>query len=76
MAQIDNDTSLSGVIRSRRLAAEVSQQHLAELAGCSIATVGLLERGYEPQHSEVVGRVLDTLDKLGAAREPEETAAA
>lgn len=66
---MDNGTSLSGLIRSRRLAARVSQQHLAELAHCSIATVGLLERGYEPMKSEVVDRVLAALDEMDTARE-------
>jgi transcriptional regulator with XRE-family HTH domain len=35
-------------LRERRLAAGLSQEHLARLADCSTATVRIVERGYWP----------------------------
>jgi transcriptional regulator with XRE-family HTH domain len=46
-----------GDLRARRLAAGLSQQRLAELAGCSISFLGLLERGMTPKRSDVLPRI-------------------
>jgi transcriptional regulator with XRE-family HTH domain len=41
----------------------MSQQALAEAAGCSIASVALFERGLAPEHSEVLPRIERALDE-------------
>jgi transcriptional regulator with XRE-family HTH domain len=51
-----------GDLRSRRIAAGLTQQRVADLAGCSISIVGLLERGLTPEHSSVIPRILAVLD--------------
>jgi transcriptional regulator with XRE-family HTH domain len=58
-------TNQAGSIRDRRKAAGLSQQRLAELAGCSLSAVYLLEKGFSPAHSaprEKVERVLACFD--------------
>lgn len=55
-------------IKERRLAVGISQQKLAELAECSIATVRLVENGW--QASE------EMLARITAVLEDEEKAAA
>jgi transcriptional regulator with XRE-family HTH domain len=47
-------------LRARRAALGISQQRLAELAGCSLSMVRVLESGYEPETS----RVLDRIDRV------------
>lgn len=56
-------------LASRRKAAGLSQQQLAHLAGCSIAMVSLLERGYSPDNSDVLQRLEAAIDEH--AREQE-----
>ena len=50
------------LIRERRQALGLSQQKLAQLADCSLASVSLLERGYRPGRSEVIPAILSVLD--------------
>jgi transcriptional regulator with XRE-family HTH domain len=45
-----------------RRAAGLSQQRLAELADCSLAAVALFERGYQPDTSAVLPRILAVLN--------------
>lgn len=59
-----------GGLRARREAAGLSQQRLAELAGCSIATIGLYEGAYSPARSTVLERVLAVLDEERPAGGP------
>lgn len=47
-------------LRDRRKRAGLSQQALAEIAGCSVSIVRLLESGYDPPRSAVRDR-LDAL---------------
>lgn len=60
-----NDTTASGgTLRDQRRRVGLSQQTLADLAGCSISIVRLLERGYEPSHSATrtrIGQILEAL---------------
>jgi DNA-binding XRE family transcriptional regulator len=48
-------------LRAQRKAAKLSQERLAALAGCSTSMVKLLERGYDPERSDVLQRVLAIL---------------
>jgi transcriptional regulator with XRE-family HTH domain len=52
-------------LRAMRRDAGLSQQRVAELAHCSIATVALLERGYRPNTSDVLPRIVDALNEEG-----------
>ena len=54
-----NATAPSGVLlRAARKAAGLSQQRVAELAGCSVSYVRVLEAGYRPENdSDVLGRI-------------------
>ena len=52
-----NATLAPGGLRDQRRAAGLSQQRLAELAGCSVSAVRLFERGYQPEPSAVRERV-------------------
>lgn len=65
-----NRKCATGGIRARREAAGLSQQRLAELACCSIATIGLYEGGYSPARSTVLERVLAVLDEERPADGP------
>jgi predicted transcriptional regulator len=56
--------TLAGDVRSRRLAAGLSQLDLVQRAGCSWSTIRLFDRGHTPAHSDTVARVLAI---LGAA---------
>lgn len=49
-------------LRQRRVQAGLSQQRVAELADCSIASIRLFEQGYSPKHSEVLERLRKVLD--------------
>jgi transcriptional regulator with XRE-family HTH domain len=60
-------------LRERRLAAGLSQQRLAELAGVSFHMVTLLDNGYAPARSRVRARVLAALAQL-EGNEPAEAA--
>ncbi len=51
-------------IREHRIAAGLSQQQLAEMVRCSISMIGLLERGYRPAHSEVLGQITAMLNHV------------
>lgn len=53
----NNTNGGGGDIRQRRRALGVSQLELAQLAECSPAMVGLLDRGYRPHRSAVLDRV-------------------
>lgn len=57
-----NATGRRGGLHERRKAAGLSQQRLAELAGCSLTFVRVLEAGYEPATSAVLPRILAVLD--------------
>lgn len=53
-------------IREQRRAAGLSQDRLARLAGCSVAMMIAIERGYIPRRSRVlpeIERVLATLNE-------------
>jgi transcriptional regulator with XRE-family HTH domain len=60
-------------LRARRLAAGLSQQRLAELAGVSFHMVTLLDNGYAPARSAVRTKVLTALEQL-EGQEPAEAA--
>ena len=64
----------TGAIRSARKAAGLSQEQLAQRAGCSTAYVRVLEGGYapDPDASPVYAQVLDVLND---ERRPAEAAA-
>lgn len=49
-------------LRAARRAAGLSQQELAQRAGCSIAYLRLLERGFAPDRSTVLPRIVHALD--------------
>jgi transcriptional regulator with XRE-family HTH domain len=49
-------------LRSMRRAAGLSQQRVAELAGCSLQAVALYERGYQPETSAVLPRIRAVLN--------------
>ncbi len=51
-------------VRSRRRAAGLSQQDLAQRAHCSLSVVRLFDRGYTPEHSATLARVERVLDQL------------
>jgi transcriptional regulator with XRE-family HTH domain len=57
-----NATDRSGGLREQRRAAGLSQQRVAELAGCSLTFVRVLEAGYEPVTSNVLPRIEAVLD--------------
>ena len=46
-----------GLIRRRRIAAGLSQQRVAEDAGCSLSYVRLIEAGMTPTRSAVLPRI-------------------
>lgn len=54
-------------LRERRQRAGLSQQRLAELAGCSVSMLRLLEGGMRPAESEVLPRVEALLAEHEAA---------
>lgn len=61
-----------GGYRERRLAVGLSQQELAHQAGCSIAYIRVIERGYTPAKlatSPVFGRVEEALRLAEASDE-------
>ncbi len=64
-------TNASSVgVREQRLARGLSQQRVAELAGCSLNMVRLLEAGYQPTSSRVAPRIAEVLARSQvAARE-------
>jgi transcriptional regulator with XRE-family HTH domain len=51
-------------LRERRLAAGISLQAIAKRAGVSYSMVQLLDRGYQPGHSDVRTKVLAALEQL------------
>jgi len=61
-------TITSPDIRARRRAAKLSLETLAHLAGCSASHLRSLEHGYQFARSDVLERVLATLDELEAKR--------
>lgn len=68
-------TPLDGAqLRAARKAANASQQRLAERAHCSLSMVKLLERGYQPNQSDVLERITRALTALST--ETRETAQA
>jgi transcriptional regulator with XRE-family HTH domain len=64
----DVTTGGANHLRVRRELAGVTQQHLADLAGCSRSTVRLLEAGYAPPRSPTRERVDRVLGDLEARR--------
>ena len=60
-----NITQQGGSLRAARKAAGLSQQRVAELAGCSLTYVRVLESGYTPRDagSKVFCRILNVLQK-------------
>lgn len=57
----NDSTARIGSLRELRREAGFSQQVVAERAGCSIASVRLFERGFAPDRSEVLIRILNVL---------------
>lgn len=57
-----NANGRSGGLREQRRAAGLSQQRVAELAGCSLTFVRVLEAGYAPVTSNVLPRIHAVLD--------------
>jgi len=53
-------------IRDRRVTAGLSQQRLAELAGCSISTVRLIEKGWKPS-GEMLAKLCAALNDVREA---------
>jgi transcriptional regulator with XRE-family HTH domain len=56
-----NATASIGYLREQRRAQGLSQQALAERAGCSVSYVRLLEAGYSPDVSAVLDRITAAL---------------
>jgi transcriptional regulator with XRE-family HTH domain len=56
-----NATAPVGGLRAERRAAGLSQERLAQLAGCSVSMVRLLESGYRPESSHVLDRIAAAL---------------
>ena len=55
--------SSGGLLRAARKAAGLSQQRVAELAGCSVSYVRVLESGYRPENdSDVLSRIAAVLN--------------
>lgn len=58
------DTSVrGGDLRAQRRRAGLSQQELAQLAGCSLSYVALLEKGYRPAGSTVLPGIVAILNR-------------
>jgi transcriptional regulator with XRE-family HTH domain len=51
-----------GSLRAQRRDAGLSQQQLAQLAGCSLSYVALLEKGYRPGDSTVLPGIVAILN--------------
>lgn len=66
---MDTET-LAGDVRSRRVAAGLTQLDLAQRARCADSTIRLFDRGYLPAHSEALARVVAVLEAAEADREP------
>ena len=67
-----NATRTPGGLRARREAAGATQQQLAEMAGCSISYVRLLEAGFTPTRgSDVMPRLMAALENFAAPAPPE-----
>jgi transcriptional regulator with XRE-family HTH domain len=62
-----SDTGGALELRERRVAAGLSQQALASAADCSLASVALFERGYRPEHSQVLERIERVLNDRSPA---------
>jgi transcriptional regulator with XRE-family HTH domain len=60
-------------VRSRRLAAGLSQLELAQRPGCADSTIRLFDPGYLPAPSGAMARVLAVLE--GAEADPSHVAA-
>lgn len=56
----------AGDLRERRRRLGLSRARLAGLARCSVTSIDNLEAGYVPEHSAVLARVLDVIDRLEA----------
>jgi transcriptional regulator with XRE-family HTH domain len=56
-------------LRKKRKASAFSQQRLAELAGCSISTVRLVENGYQAS-DEMLARLFSALKDESPANHP------
>ena len=67
-----NATAPSGdLLKTARKAAGLSQQRVAELAGCSVSYVRVLEAGYRPENdSDVLSRITGVLNDESPAGEP------
>jgi transcriptional regulator with XRE-family HTH domain len=57
-------------IRTRRLAAGLSQEKLARAAECALNSVRLFEKGYAPDPSPARDRVIAVLDALAHGTGP------
>ena len=57
-------TAGPGSIRDARKAAGLTQQQLAQRAGCSMAYVRVIEAGYTPAQSDVLPRVFAVLNEV------------
>jgi transcriptional regulator with XRE-family HTH domain len=61
---------LHEVLRDARQEAGVSQEQLARKADCSTIYASMLERGYTPNQSDVLPRVIAALEALGVSFSP------
>jgi transcriptional regulator with XRE-family HTH domain len=71
MATTTTQSKASEAIRTWREAAGLTQTELAGRVGCSLTFLGNLERGYVPDHSPTLSRVLDVLEAATESAEPE-----
>ena len=55
-------------LRALRERAGVSRQRLGELAGCSYSTITVFERGYRPDRSPTLARIVSVLHILNERR--------
>lgn len=62
-------------LKALRRAAGLSQQRVAERAGCSLSMIRILESGYVPEHSDVLPRVLAALIDPSTTEAPVGTSA-
>jgi transcriptional regulator with XRE-family HTH domain len=65
---MDTET-IADDVRSRRVAAGLTQLDLARRAGCADSTIRLFDRGYQPANSQTLTRVLAVLEAAEVERE-------
>lgn len=71
MTSANTSVATGGLLRAARKAAGFSQQRVAEMAGCSVSYVRMLESGYQPEHeSGVLIRIADVLNDKSPVSTP------